>query len=498
MICRAIPYEGNEPYLFISYCHADREQLYPLLEQMAAEGYRLWYDDGNKAGEDWLESIQDHLEQCKACLTFISANSSLSHNCKSEIIYAIKCGKKVIPVLMEETELPKGLALQLAYLHYLKRWEFRSDKEMLKKIGKTKEVEDCKANSAEGLLRPLIQEVPADPPANPSAGAPASMGGILSGLSRMKIAVHSPKTEKKRRVMVEIKEPSRLLREEPVPVPEQEALPEQEPPIQEPPVQEPPIKEPPIQQTPEEKPPVPEDPFDDEGTILKVPADDDSDATVRIRNWSKALLIQPSNASAFVLRKPQTTLGRSPIKCDVAIEGNGSISKHHADIIMLDEKCYLSDAGSTNGTFLNGERLEENSQVLLDNPAVFRLNDETLILVSGGLANRLINRGNVCFLMNEAGTSVRMIDSEPIPLDRYHRWADGTLADLEIHRHAHAAVCPVEAGCILKDENSQNGTYLNGKRLEPGMSQPLATGDWITLGKTTLFYYSISLKGENQ
>ena len=46
MICRAIPFEGKEPYIFVSYCHADKEILYPLFEQMAMDGYRIWYDDG--------------------------------------------------------------------------------------------------------------------------------------------------------------------------------------------------------------------------------------------------------------------------------------------------------------------------------------------------------------------------------------------------------------------------------------------------------------------
>jgi FHA domain len=36
---------------------------------------------------------------------------------------------------------------------------------------------------------------------------------------------------------------------------------------------------------------------------------------------------------------------------------------------------------------------------------------------------------------------------------------------------------------LLKDLNSANGTYVNGRRLPPGREEPLANGDVIALGK---------------
>ena len=41
MFCRVVPYEGNEPYIFLSYCHKDQAKVYPIFEQMAFDGYRL-------------------------------------------------------------------------------------------------------------------------------------------------------------------------------------------------------------------------------------------------------------------------------------------------------------------------------------------------------------------------------------------------------------------------------------------------------------------------
>ena len=121
-----------------------------------------------------------------------------------------------------------------------------------------------------------------------------------------------------------------------------------------------------------------------------------------------------------------------------------------------------------------------------------------MIFFGGPSVNRLIRRNSICFLMNEDNSAAHIIDEEVVPLDRTHRWPDGTLADQEIHRNAHAAVCRNESDCSLRDENSRNGTYLNGDRLDQGASAPLASGDQITLGQTTLRFYSIPLKEENQ
>lgn len=519
MRCRAIPYEGAGSYLFVSYCHADRETLYPLFEQMASEGYRLWYDDGNRPGEDWVESIESHLEQSSVCLAFISSSSSLSHNCKKEIIYALKCRKKVVPVLIEDAELPKGLRLQLSDMHYLKRWEYPSHGELIKKLSKTKEISDCKSDSSAGLLRSSVEEFPSNGMEKPSE-KPAGILSQLSsgGLKPVEVSVNPASSASRGKIgstagikvrLVGPNNASRLKEKEednaaPVNDREPEVSREQrvrresrdstirrsrfqtEVPAQVE-VEEDPDESTILYELPEEE--------DDEKTVLFDDADDDR--TVAIPRFSPALLLCPDRDAAFVLNKPQITLGRSAIKCDVALEGNASISKHHADIIMLNGKFYLSDAGSTNGTFLNGEQLEPGKQVQLENPAVFLLNDERLIFFSAPSVNRLIHRGNVCLLMNEEESSARIIDEAVVLLNRSHRWPDGTLSDAGIHRNAHAVVCLDENGCTLKDDHSKNGTYLNGNRLEPDEASPLSSGDRITLGKTTLHFYSISLKGDN-
>lgn len=85
----AHPYEGDQPYLFVSYCHKDKESVLPVLRFLQDEGIRIWYDTGIDPGTEWPEVIADHLDQSSVFLAFISPNSLESHNCRKEFNFAM-------------------------------------------------------------------------------------------------------------------------------------------------------------------------------------------------------------------------------------------------------------------------------------------------------------------------------------------------------------------------------------------------------------------------
>ena len=41
-----IAYEGNENYIFVSYAHKDSDRVIPIIEELDAAGFRIWYDSG--------------------------------------------------------------------------------------------------------------------------------------------------------------------------------------------------------------------------------------------------------------------------------------------------------------------------------------------------------------------------------------------------------------------------------------------------------------------
>lgn len=491
MLCRAIPYEGNESYIFVSYCHKDKKKIYPILERMVLDGYRMWYDDGNRVGDDWLDNIESHLENCNACVAFISEGSSLSHNCKNEIVYALVCKKKVIPVMIDCAVLPKGLRMQLSSLHYLKSVDFPSDESLLMKVYDTEECKLCKISSGSLKLREVSEDSSVQ---NHMVTSEQKVENVVLGerktppeIQKHKddFAVIADEQEKKntndgqkvRKVKIALgrKRNAKDFSEEAA------------------------------QDVPEEKSTVQEEPLDDEKTVYENEAEENTvlgeaemetgDATVRINNLSHALLIHPAGQKTYLLKTPQTKIGRSPFKCDFVVEGNETISKYHADIILYNRKYFLRDAGSANGTFFNGAQLEPDKQAQLGNPAVFRLSDELLVLVSGADMRTLKDKGTVTFLRNEANDEIKLMAYDTLLLNRNSKWPGGTLADHKVHRAAHAKLYQKEDGVYLVDERPDggNGTHLNGSRLKPGGSCLLSSGDRIRLGDTTLEFVSVKL-----
>lgn len=59
----------------------------------------------------------------------------------------------------------------------------------------------------------------------------------------------------------------------------------------------------------------------------------------------------------FLLSQGKVIIGRSP-DCDIAID-NTAISRQHASIEYKNGEYYLNDLGSSNGTFLNGDKIDE-------------------------------------------------------------------------------------------------------------------------------------------
>ena len=111
---RIRPYEGTDPYLFISYAHRDYDRIEPILRELAARGYRFWYDEGIDPGTEWPESIARHLENSSACLSFITPHSAASNNCRREIHFALSRNIPLLTVYLEETKISSGLEMQLS------------------------------------------------------------------------------------------------------------------------------------------------------------------------------------------------------------------------------------------------------------------------------------------------------------------------------------------------------------------------------------------------
>lgn len=106
-------YEGEEPFIFISYAHKDSEKVLPIVARLQQNGFRVWYDAGIEAGSEWPENVAEHLLASGCVVAFITPNAVASVNCRREINFAISEEKPLLAINLEETELSAGMKLQL-------------------------------------------------------------------------------------------------------------------------------------------------------------------------------------------------------------------------------------------------------------------------------------------------------------------------------------------------------------------------------------------------
>ena len=144
---RIKPYEGSEPYLFVSYAHRDYDRVYPILRELAARGYRFWYDEGIDPGTEWPESIARHLENSSVCLTFLSAHSAASKNCRREINFALSRNIPLLTVFLEDTKVSPGLEMQISTYQSIMGYRYPDLPSLMERFGSVDVTAPCRGTA---------------------------------------------------------------------------------------------------------------------------------------------------------------------------------------------------------------------------------------------------------------------------------------------------------------------------------------------------------------
>jgi len=143
---RIAPYNGEEAYIFLSYCHNDKAYVYPLIEKMQTKGYRIWYDQGINPGSEWLDVIADKLSKSAAVIACISKNAIESHNCKKELNFSAQQNKNILLLFIEDIEPPLGLKMLLASFQAIKCYVYDSQDQCIDRVLQAETLYVCQGN----------------------------------------------------------------------------------------------------------------------------------------------------------------------------------------------------------------------------------------------------------------------------------------------------------------------------------------------------------------
>ena len=140
---KPIAYRGSEPFVFVSYAHADAELAYPIISGLQERGMRIWFDDGMDVGDIWDEVIPDHVEQCTAMLCLVSTRFTDSDNCLDEIHYAKEQKRELLILHLEDETLPRNFQFRYGRFHALRLSTYSDHGALLDKLAATQKLRGC-------------------------------------------------------------------------------------------------------------------------------------------------------------------------------------------------------------------------------------------------------------------------------------------------------------------------------------------------------------------
>jgi pSer/pThr/pTyr-binding forkhead associated (FHA) protein len=461
MICKIKPYEGDKPYIFFSYCHEDSAVVYTIIEKMNENGYRIWYDEGIHLGADWPTVIAQHLVNCAACIACISSKAVQSHNCRNEMTFALENKKNLITVQLDQFPLPLGIRLQLASTQRVKAYEY------------TQEDLYCKLMASE-LLKICIGE--------PNSQIRVDSERVEESNSRETVQPGSEQRE------------DELQRQEEMTVGTSEIVPnggdsneadfgriDVE-------IEETTISSHTHNMTDDET-------ELDNGEDVADDMDEKNDdgGTVLESAHSTPILVRLNTNELFFGKYPVTYIGRVKSKCDIYFKQVTTMSSRHVEVIIHKERNYLKDCNSSNGTFVNGAKLETNSTIEIPTYAEISLSHAEPFFLGFDKYAEWVEQNMmlVSLLSIETGERLYLFEDETV-LGRSAPWALGAMTNKMIGRQH--AILKIRSGkCYIFDQ-SKNGTYVNNNRIDQEKDVDLFDGDKLRIGRENFVFSCRKLK----
>jgi pSer/pThr/pTyr-binding forkhead associated (FHA) protein len=223
-------------------------------------------------------------------------------------------------------------------------------------------------------------------------------------------------------------------------------------------------------------------------------------------DFGKLILTKPDGLSQeFLLNKSLVTLGRATTN-DIVLPG-GRVSRNHAQIQCAEDAIVVTDLGSANGVWLNGQRIAEtkiqpgdrieiSGHVLEYLPLAPDTGEEATVINSENELEMTLLQMSVPSALNET-SQARLVIHAPdrtweLPLEEDSSTIGRNIANNLVLDYAkvsrnHARIERKGSAFILRDLQSTNGTYIGEDRIE---QHALENGHTFRIGPTRIVFKS--------
>ena len=109
-----------KPEIFVSYSREDQAQVFPIVEKLRERGLNIWIDqEGIHGAKLWSQEIVNAIESSKVFILFASTKAFVSKNVTKELALASESDKHILPVFIENADIPAAMKYQLAGIQHL-------------------------------------------------------------------------------------------------------------------------------------------------------------------------------------------------------------------------------------------------------------------------------------------------------------------------------------------------------------------------------------------
>jgi len=188
---------------------------------------------------------------------------------------------------------------------------------------------------------------------------------------------------------------------------------------------------------------------------------------------------------SMAIQGNELKIGRT-IDNDIVIDDDREVSGKHARILFKDNKYFIEDLKSTNGTKVNNKPLGEVIELKNNDKIKIGQMELTFISIS---SSSLPSFSHTFLNLTAPGTLKNSPLKEHLLKDRQTIGRDPD-SDIPLEHilasWKHAEIENTKNGYILKDCGSTNGTFLNGQRVSGSI--PLNVNDIIQIGPFKLMF----------
>ena len=106
------------PDVFISYSRENQQEVIKLVEYLRAQGVAVWMDESDIHGATmWTKEIVEAIRASSVFILAISRHSTGSKNVVKELALASEREKIILPIYLEQCDIPETMEYQLAGIH---------------------------------------------------------------------------------------------------------------------------------------------------------------------------------------------------------------------------------------------------------------------------------------------------------------------------------------------------------------------------------------------